>query len=334
MQLDVNIAPQSLAEVPALVAGAEEMGFDALWTSEIQHDPFLPLALATEESESIGLGTAIAVAFARSPGALAYTAWDLAAASGGRFLLGLGTQVKPHVERRFGAPWPDSPVGQLREYVGALRAFWRAWQHGEPLDFRGEHYKLTLMTPFFNPGPIEHPEIPIYLAGVNPGLCRLAGEVAGGLHGHPLHTARHLREVVRPAMDEGALAAGREPAAVQLAVTAFVVTSAEEREQVRERISFYGSTPSYRPVFELHGWGEAAEGLSARAGRGGWQEMPALISDEMLAAFAVEAPTGELAAALRDRYGGLVDRITPHVPYRPGEREDFWRALAAGWSGG
>ncbi len=334
MHLDVNIAPDALSQVPALVGAAEALGFDGLWTSETQHDPFLPLAVAAEHSRSIGLGTAIAVAFARSPGAVAYTAWDLAAASGGRFVLGLGTQVGAHIERRFGLTWPESPAGQLREFVQGLRAFWHCWQHGEPLNHRGEHYKLTLMTPFFNPGPIEHPDVPIFLAGVNPGLCRLAGEVADGLHGHPLHTERYLRQVVRPALASGAKDAGRSPEQVQLSVTAFVVTNAEEREHVRQQISFYASTPSYRRVFELHGWDEAAEALSGLARRGKWSEMPALVSDEMLEAFAVHAQPEESAMALEERYRGLVDRITPYMPFRLGERERFWRALADNWNGG
>lgn len=331
MQLDVNVAPDSLREAAALAAGAEALGFDCLWSSETKHDPFLPLGLISQATQSIHFGTAVAIAFARSPATVAYTAWDLAAASGGRFILGLGTQVRAHVERRFGLPWPESPVGQLREFVDSLRALWRAWQQGERLNQRGQYYKLTLMTPFFNPGPIEHPEIPIFLAGVNPGLIGLAGEVADGLHGHPLHSARYLREVVRPALAKGAARAGRAPEAIELSVTAFVATNRELADEVRSHISFYASTPSYRPVFELHGWGETAERLSDLARRGRWGEMPALIDDEMLEALAVVASEEELAGALRARYQGLADRVTPYPPFRLEERPSFWRSLTAGF---
>lgn len=333
MKFDANLAPTALADVPQLAAAAERIGFDALWTSETKHDPFLPLGLVAEHSQRLHFGTAIAVAFARSPGNLAYTAWDLAAASAGRFILGLGTQVRPHIERRFGMPWPESPVGKLRETIAALRAYWRTWQHGEKLNQRGEYFKLSLMTPFFNPGPINHPEIPIYIAGVNTGLCRLAGETVDGLHGHPLHTARYLQEVVRPAVDDGAEAAGRDPADVQLSVTAFVVGDEQEAQHVRSQIAFYASTPSYRSVFELHGWGEVAEELSALARRGQWEAMADQIDDEMLSTLAVVAGEDELGGALRDRYQGLVDRLNLYLPFEAGERDDFWSRLAADLSG-
>ena len=211
MRLDALLPPASLTSLPELARSAEAAGFDALWSTETQHDPFLPLALAAEHTQRINLGTAIAVAFARSPAVLAYTAWDLADASHGRFILGLGTQVKAHVERRFGMPWPDSPVGKLRDLIQAMRALWRAWQEGERLNHRGPYHKLTLMTPFFNPGPIEYPSIPVYIAGVNSALCRLAGELADGFLAHPYHSADYLRQVVRPEIDAGA--AARRPGA-------------------------------------------------------------------------------------------------------------------------
>lgn len=327
MKFDASIAPDSLTEIPALAASAERAGFDAIWTSETQHNPFLPLALAAEHTSTLGLGTAIAVAFARSPGTVAYTAWDLASASAGRFILGLGTQVRAHIERRFGLNWPDSPADQLREFVSAVRALWNCWQTGEKLAYRGDRYKLTLMTPFFNPGPIEHPSIPIFLAGVNPGMCRLAGEVGDGLHAHPLHTTRYLQEVVRPALVEGARKAERDPSAVQLSVTAFVAADEREADLVRSQIAFYASTPTYHRVMALHGWGEIAERLSALVRRGEWQAMAAEISDEMLDAFAVVAPEGELGGALRARYAGIVDRLAIYRPYTGGGTTD-WPALA------
>ncbi len=324
MILDASIAPTYLTAIPEIARAAEALGFAALWTTETQHDPFLPGALIAEHTQRLQFGTAVAIAFARSPANLAYTAWDLSQASGGRFILGLGTQVKAHIVRRFGMDWPDSVVGKLREQVAAVRAFWHTWQTGEPLNFRGEHYKLTLMSPFFNPGPIKHPHIPIYIAGVNTGLARLTGEIADGFHVHPLHSARYLREVILPAIEAGAAKAGRSRADVHISTSTFMVTSPEESAFVRAQIAFYASTPSYRAVMRLHGWEEVAEQLSALASRGQWGEMPALISDEILSAFAVVADTADLPAALVERYQGLADRLTLYIPFVPGERDEFW----------
>ncbi|HEX9680768.1 MAG TPA: TIGR03617 family F420-dependent LLM class oxidoreductase, partial [Anaerolineales bacterium] len=267
-------------------------------------------------------------AFARTPGALAYAAWDLAQSSGGRFILGLGTQVRAHIERRFGGEWPDSPAGRMRELVGAVRALWASWQTGAKLNFRGQHYKLTLMSPFFNPGPIDNPAIPIYLAGVNPAMCRLAGETADGLLVHPYHTVKYLDEVVRPAIDEGERRSGRAPGSVGLFITAFVVPEASMAAAIRSQIAFYASTPTYKPVMERHGWGETADELSQRARRGEWAEMGDLISEEMLEAFAVVAPWQDLGPALEHRYRGRAARLAVYLPFRPGERDEFWRDLA------
>jgi len=332
MYLDASLPPVPLKEVPSIAQAAERLGFDALWSTETVHDPFLPGALIAEHTQRLRFGTAVAIAFARSPATLAYTAWDLAQASGGRFILGLGTQVKAHVERRFGMPWPESVVGKLREQIAAIRAFWQTWQNGERLNFRGEYYKLTLMSPFFNPGPIQYPDVPIYLAGVNPGLARLAGECADGFHAHPFHSPRYLREIVIPAIEQGAANAGRQRAAISVSTTAFVVTRPEEEHFVRAQIAFYASTPSYRAVMALHGWQEVAENLSSLAGRGAWGEMPALISDEMLHTFALKASASELSSALAERYHGLADRLALYIPFMPGERDAFWQALlSAKW---
>jgi probable F420-dependent oxidoreductase len=327
MLLDASLPPAPLSSIPSIARAAEKMGFQALWSAETMHDPFLPGALIAEHTQELHFGTAVAIAFARSPATMAYTAWDLAQASGGRFILGLGTQVKGHIERRFGMPWPDSVVGKLREQIEAMRAFWRTWQTNEPLNFRGEYYKLTLMSPFFNPGPIQFPDIPIYIAGVNTGLARLAGEVAQGFHAHPFHSPRYLGEVVLPAIEQGLAKAGRERADFKVSTTSFVVTSPEEEAFVRAQIAFYASTPSYRAVMALHGWEETAGQLSALAGRGAWAEMPALITDEMLGTFAVIASPGALPAALIERYAGLVDRLALYIPFVPGERDEFWMRL-------
>jgi probable F420-dependent oxidoreductase len=327
MIIDTTLPPVGLDQIAGIARAAERLGFDALWSNETQHDPFLPGALIAEHTQKLHFGTAVAIAFARSPANLAYTAWDLAQVSGGRFILGLGTQVKAHIERRFGQAWPDSPVNKLREQIAAVRAFWRTWQSGEPLNFRGEYYKLTLMTPFFNPGPVKHPDIPIYIAGVNKGLARLAGETADGFHAHAFHTPRYLAEVVLPAIRQGAENAGRLPSSIQVAVTVFVVTSSLEEQFARQQIAFYASTPSYRPVMALHGWESAAESLSALAARGRWDEMPGLINDEMLAVFAVVTGEKKLAGALRERYTGLADRLALYTPFVPGQRDSFWQEL-------
>jgi len=327
MKIDTSLPPSHLDTVPKHASAAESMGFDAIWTTETQHDPFLPGALIAEHTNRLQFGTAVAIGFARSPATLAYTAWDLAQASGGRFILGLGTQVKGHIERRFGMPWPRSVVGKLREQIGAIRSFWHTWQTGERLKFRGEYYKLSLMSPFFNPGPIDHPEIPIYIAGVNTGLARLAGETADGFHVHPLNSVRYLKEVLIPAIDSGAQKANRRLDDVKISATAFAVSSPEEKNFVRMQIAFYASTPSYRPVFKLHGWEEIAETLSGHAVRKEWGEMGGLISDEILDAFAVVADPAELPGALKARYTGLANRLTLYTPFIPGEREGFWRRL-------
>jgi probable F420-dependent oxidoreductase len=327
MKLDATLPPVPLKDVPAIARAAEKIGFDALWTQETQHDPFLPCALIAEHTARLHLGTGIAVSFARSPANLAYTAWDLAAQSNGRFILGLGTQVKAHIERRFGQPWPESVTGKLREQIQVIRAFWDCWQNGTKLNYRGEYYKITLMSPFFNAGPIENPNIPIYIAGVNTGLARLAGELCEGFHAHPFHSVRYLREVIFPAIEEGATKERRKREDVSVAVTAFVATTPEEMNFARAQIAFYASTPSYRPVMQLHGWGEVAEKLSAHAAKGEWMEMPMLITDEMLNEFCLVTEEHTLAEALNERYKGIADRLALYLPFVPGENEQRWRKL-------
>ena len=328
--IDATLPLVPLSAVPAIAQAAESIGFTALWSTETMHDPFLPGPLILEHTHTLGFGTAVAIAFARSPATLAYTAWDLAQASKGRFILGLGTQVKAHIERRFGMPWPESVVGKLREQIEAVRAFWNTWQNNQPLNYRSEHYKLTLMSPFFNPGPIQYPHIPIYIAGVNSGLARLAGELAQGFHAHPFHTPRYLREVILPAISQGLARAGRGRAEIKVSTSAFIVTSPEEEAFVRAQIAFYASTPSYRPVMQLHGWEEIAKQLSGLAAQGAWTDMPALITDDILAEFAILTSPANLPAALHERYQGLVDRLGLYIPFKPGERDEFWKALLQG----
>jgi probable F420-dependent oxidoreductase len=328
MKFDAAIPLVSLKEIPSVAKNAEAIGFDTLWTSETQHDPFLPCTLIAEHTTEMNFGTAIAVSFARSPANLAYLAWDLSAQSSGRFILGLGTQVKAHIERRFGMPWPDSVVGKLREQILAVRAFWNSWQKNEKLDFRGDYYKLTLMSPFFNPGPIEHPDIPIYIAGVNTGLAQLAGELCQGFHAHPFNSPAYLQDVMLPAMQKGALKAGRSISEITNSVTAFIATTPEEETFARAQISFYASTPSYRSVMAFHGWQDEAGKLSALASRGQWGEMFGLITDEMLHTFCLVTDEDSLPSELMKRYAGIADRISLYIPFVPGERDEFWRKLA------
>lgn len=339
MKFDATLPPVHLKDVPAIAQAAETIGFDTLWTQETQHDPFLPCTLIAEHTSRLHCGTAIAVSFARSPANLAYTAWDLAAQSDGRFLLGLGTQVKAHIERRFGQPWPESVTGKLREQIQVIRAFWDCWQNGTKLNYRGEHYKITLMSPFFNPGPLPltpnpSPQgrgeslIPIYIAGVNTGLAKLAGELCEGFHAHPFHSLRYLREVILPAIEEGVKKERRKREAVSVSVTAFVASTPEEMNFARAQIAFYASTPSYRAVMSLHGWDAVAEKLSAHAAKGEWAEMPMLITDEMLNEFCLVMEEDKLAEELQKRYDGIADRLALYIPFVPGERDGWWKRLS------
>lgn len=329
MKLDVAIMSQSLREAETLAQAAEAVGFDTLWTSETQHDPFLPLGVAALRTQRIGLGTAIAVAFARNPTSVAHLAWDLQAASEGRFRLGLGTQVQAHIERRFGMPW-GPPAARLREFILALRAVWDAWQTGGRLNFRGEYYKLTLMAPFFNPGPLTQPLIPVYIAAVNAHMCELAGELCQGLHVHPFHTTRYLREQIVPHVQTGLDKAGRRRGDVALSSSVFVITGqsaaeiAHARTQVRSQVAFYASTPTYSKVMDLHGWSEIRERLSSLAVRQRWDDMPALISDDMLAQFAVEGRPEEIPYLVKLRYVGLLERVTFYLPFDPAQQA-MWR---------
>ena len=332
MKLDAGLAVEGkhLPTIDEVGCAAESLGFAGLWTSETKHDSFLPLAVAASSTRTLDLGTSIAIAFSRSPMTTAQISWDLQDLSGGRFILGLGTQVKAHIERRFSMPW-GRPAARLKDYILALRAIWQSFQTEGSLNYEGEFYQHTLMTPFFNPGPIEHPEIPIYIAGVNTRLARLAGELCEGFHVHPFHTPEYVRQIVKPAIKEGAEKENRHPEDIKLATSVFVITGETEeevedqREKMRAQTAFYASTPSYRVVLEAHGWEGIGEGLGRLARDKKWGEMPELITDEMLRTFAVEATPDEVGPALKKRYEGLIDRVALYVPFVPGERDDFWR---------
>ena len=285
---------------------AEAAGYAGAFTGEVAGDPFLPLVAAAGVTERLTLGTSIAVAFARSPMTVAYTAHDLQRLSRGRFVLGLGTQVEAHVVRRFSMPW-DRPVTQLREYVEALRAIWRSWSDGTPLQFEGEHYRHTLMPPMFVPLPHGFGPPPIHLAGVGDAVTRLAGEVADGFVCHAFTTDRWIRERTLPA-----LAAGRGGSLDGFTVkaTLFTVTSEQQAEQVRGHLAFYASTPAYRAVLELHGWGDLGVELTRLSKAGRWAELAGLVDDEVLGAFAVVAAPRQLAAAVSARCAGAIDRVS------------------------
>jgi len=335
MKFDVTIFPDNLNMATETARRVEEYGFDGLWTAETAHNPFLPLTHAAAATHRIKLGTAIAVAFPRSPMVTAQIAWDLAEQSQGRFILGLGTQIKAHITKRFSTEW-SAPVPRLREYIEAMRAIWSTWQHNTPLRYTGEHYRFTLMTPFFAPNPMLYWNIPIYIAGVNEGLCRLAGELCQGFHVHSFHTVRYLKECIIPNIEIGLKRANREPGDVALACAIFVVTGRNEDEMrnntvsVKSQIAFYASTPSYRAVMDLHGWGEIAERLNQMTREGRWMELWELVSDEMLDEFAVVGASDELAHKVKARYEGLLDRVGYYWPFKPEEVDKayLWESAA------
>lgn len=312
---------------------AEAAGYDGIWSAETSHDPFLPLVLAAEHTERVQVGTGIAVAFARNPMTLAVTANDLQTAAKGRFMLGLGSQIKPHIEKRYSMPW-SHPAPRMRELVLAMRAIWASWADGSRLAFRGEYYRHTLMTQMFDPGPNPYGNPPIFLAAVGPLMTGVAGEVADGLLAHPFTTERYLRDATLPALARGLAASGRSRSDVQISYPGMVVTGVDEAAFVRSaaaarrQLAFYGSTPAYRPVLELHGWGDLQTDLHTLSKRGAWDDMSGLIDDEVLGTFAVVGTPDTIAATVRSRFGGLIDRFNVYAP--SGIGADRWAELLAG----
>ena len=336
MKLDIGLRDDDLSALGGAAAAHERLGVDGLWSVETGHDPFLPLLVAALTTNRVSLGTAIAVAFARTPFALAQTAWDLQRVSGGRLLLGLGTQVRAHVERRLSAEF-EHPAARIIDYIRCLRAIWDTFQNGTRPAYEGRFYRFTLISDFFNPGPIEHPAIPVSLAGVGERMAQAAGEVADGFHVHPLHSPGYLRDVVRPAIAAGARAAGRDPSEIQLIAPVFVVTGADAAERAaseghaRQQIAFYASTPTYRPFLAYHGFEVLGKELSALARAGRFAEMHAKVPDALLEAVAVSAAPAGLGAAIRTRYpGDLVQRVYPYTPTRPDDADGRLAALLAG----
>jgi probable F420-dependent oxidoreductase len=332
----MTVPTDDLSTARTLYRELEDIGYDRAFSFEAKHDPFLPLAVAAEHTERITLGTAIAIAFARTPMTLANVGWDLQAITGGRFVLGLGSQIAPHVTQRFSMPWSD-PVGRMREIVLGIRAIWANWQDGTPLSFRGQHYTHTRMVPAFDPGPLEWGPPPILTAGVGPRMTEVGGEVADGFLVHPLNTRRSLEQLTVPALRRGLERSGRPGAlddgGFELVCVTIVVTGRTEqefehsREAVRRQLAFYGSTPAYRPVFDLHDRGELHPVLKRRAAAGEWAQMAELIDDEFLEQVAVVGPPGDVATAIRARLAGISDSVSL-VNNRAPDPEHFAEVVA------
>jgi probable F420-dependent oxidoreductase len=334
MKADAGGYPASVAEAADAAVRAEAAGFDGWWAPETQIDPFIACAVAAERTERLELSTAIAVAFGRSPMTVALQANDLQALSGGRFAVGLGSQIKPHITKRYSMPW-SHPAPRMREFVLAMRAIWTSWKTGEKLDFRGDFYTHTLMTPFFNPGPNEFGNPRVLLAGVGPLMTEVAGEVADGLLCHAFSTPRYVREVTVPALERGRAKAGLDLEGFEISGPSFIVARTDPEELaagaqfVRGQIAFYGSTPAYRPVLELHGWGELQDELNAMTKRGEWDRLADVVDDEVLNTFAVIGTPDEVVEELRRRYAGVVTRITVVPPDDAAEAASMLEALRA-----
>jgi probable F420-dependent oxidoreductase len=333
MKVDGSLT-DDLGAIPARARQLEAGGFDGAFTFEGPHDPFLPVVLAAEHTERLELHTAIAVAFARSPMTLAQTAYDLQLASDGRFVLGLGSQIRPHVEKRFSMPW-SRPAARMRELALAIRAIWACWHEGEPLRFEGDFYRHTLMTPFFNPGPNQFGPPRLWLAGVGPAMTEVAGEVADGFLVHPFSTERFLREVTLPALERGFQRSGRSRDEFEISFPLMILTGESEadlaaaEEGARRQLAFYGSTPAYRRVLDVHGWGDLQPELNRLSKQGRWGDMGRLIEPELVDVFTVRGTPEEIAPRVLARYGDLVDRISFNAPYRADDAR--WTAALEGF---
>jgi probable F420-dependent oxidoreductase len=326
MKIDAALHQANLSKVPDAARAIEAAGYDGILSFEGQHDALFPLLLAAEHTERVELTTSVVIAFGRSPMTLAQQAYDLQLASHGRFNLGLGTQIKPHIEKRYSMPW-SRPAARMREFVLALRAIWSSWHEGTKLDFRGEFYTHTLMTPFFNPGPSPFGVPRIFLGGVGPKMTEVAGEVADGFMVHPFSTEKFMRETTRPALERGAERAGRTVADIEVAFPCMVIVAetdeelARGRDAIRPRLAFYGSTPAYKVVLDAQGWGDLQPELNRLSKTGDWAAMSSLITDEIVDAFVVAGAPDEIGPLTRKRFGDLIQRVsfdtsTPLTPER------------------
>ena len=334
MKVDGSVGWE-LSKVGAQARELEEMGYSGILSAETSHDPFLPLAFAAQDTQRIDLMTGIAVAFARTPMVLANIGHDLNAASAGRFVLGLGSQIRPHITKRFSMPW-SHPAARMREFILAMRAIWANWHKGEPLQFTGKFYQHTLMTPFFTPDNTEHGAPRVFLAAVGPLMTEVAGEVADGVIVHAFTTEKYLRETTLPALERGFAKAGRARSDFEISYPCFVVTGRDEQEverakaQTRQQIAFYGSTPAYKPVLDSIGVGEMQGDLNRMSKQGRWAEMAGLISDDMLSEFAIIEEPAKIARAFKARYGDIVDRTSAAYGGLPKEaRANIVAELAA-----
>ncbi len=336
MKVDAPLLDQSLDSVGDTARRLEQLGcYDGAFTFEGPHDPFFPLVLAAKATDRLELCTAIAVAFARSPMLLANIGYDLQQLSRGRFILGLGSQIRPHIQKRFSMPW-SKPAERMRELVLAIREIWRCWNEGGRLDFRGEFYTHTLMTPFFNPGANPFGNARIFLAGVGPRMTEVAGEVADGFFTHPFHTAESLRDTTLPALDRGLAKSGRSRKDLEISYQVMIASGENDEEQerartaVRTQIAFYASTPAYRGVLDSRGWGDLQPELNRLTKSGGWAEMADLIDDEILEAVAVCGTRDQIADGVRQRCAGFADRVSLVAPYAadPASWTEVARALA------
>ena len=297
----------------------EELGFDTIWYGEAKHNPFLSCLLMAQNTERVEFGPNVSVAFARTPHVSANMAWDLQAFSGGRFILGLGTQVKGHNERRFSVPW-GPPRPRLREYIECMRAIWDSWQNGTRPSFEGKSYRYTLTSPFFNPGPIEHPNVPIHISAINPYNCRLVGELCDGIKLHGFNTPKYYKEVIRPNIEKGAKKAGRDPKEIEICGLGFVITGPDQEAvekamaPVRQQIAFYGSTRTYKPVLDIEGWGDLNQELFSLSLEGKWQDMATRITDDMLEEFAIIGTYDEIVKKIKEKSAGIIDRLSFAIP--------------------
>jgi probable F420-dependent oxidoreductase len=334
--IDAEIHSDRLDDIPRLARQAEDFGLDGIWFDETKHDPFVQLALAAPATRRVTLGSAIALAFTRSPTLLAYSSWDIQSLAEGRFVLGLGSQVKGHIERRFGSKW-ESPGPKMLEVISALRGVWKNWQDGTPLVFHGRFYNIDLMTPFFSPPKMLNPStliIPVFVAGVNRGMYRIAGEAADGLHVHPLHTVKYLKEVMNPALISALEKGRRNRDDFQVACSIFAAVGSSEaeirqrKEESRASIAFYASTRTYRKILELHNWGDVCDRLHELSVRGEWKRMATEVTDDMLDQFVVEGSWEGIGSVVEKRYAGLVDRVRLYLPFDGNQK---WRSFVQGF---
>lgn len=335
MKVETGIPTNDLRAAGEAARAMELLGYDGVVTPEIKNDPFLPLAAAAITTERVTLGTSVAIAFPRSPMITALMSWDIQRASGGRFILGLGTQVKGHVQRRYSALWSGHPQPQMREYISAIKAIWNSWQTGEKLDYRGEYYTHTLMTPEFNPGPLESGPPKIVISAVGPFMARLAGELCDGVRMHGFCTAKYIQDVIRPELLRGAERAGRDPSALEVSGGGFIVTGEtqaeveKQLEAARTRVSFYGSTRTYHGVFEAHGWSDIGPRLHEMSLKGQWDQMPKTVPDDVLEHFVVAGTYDQIVGRIKERFDGVCNRVSLSLPVRSPADEERLKAMLA-----